>query len=144
MSKGKDTDFSAKHRSGLQPDPVIEKQLQARCQKGELPCAVAFDIAKQLGVSAAAVGQTADLMDYRLVKCQLGLFGYAPEKKIVRPAEAVDEALKIALQGSMENNRLPCDSAWITADRFQLRKMAVSNACETLGIKIKPCQLGAF
>ncbi|KPJ78666.1 MAG: hypothetical protein AMJ54_02565 [Deltaproteobacteria bacterium SG8_13] len=144
MSKEKTTGFSTKHRPGLQPDPAIEKQLRERCQKGELPCAVAFDIAKRLDSSPAAVGQTADLMNYRLVKCQLGLFGYTPEKKIVRSAETVDEALTNALQKSLEDSRLPCASAWEIADRLQLRKMAVSSACEALGIKIKPCQLGAF
>lgn len=144
MSKGKKSEFAAKHRSGLKPDSVIEQQLRDRCPKGELPCAVAFDIAKDIGTSPAAVGRSADLMNYRLVKCQLGLFGYTPEKKIVRAAETVDEQLGNALQGLLENNHLPCASAWEIADRLQLRKMAVSNACETLGIKIKPCQLGAF
>ena len=107
-------------------------------------CAVAFDIAKELGVSPAAVGRSADLMNYRLIKCQLGLFGYSPNKKIVRAAETVDEVLEKTLQQSQENNCLACRSAWEIADRLQLRKMAVSNACEALGIKIKPCQLGAF
>ena len=144
MSKGKKSEFATKHRSDSKPDPVIERQLQDRCQKGELPCAVAFDIAKELDVSPAAVGRAADLMNFRLVKCQLGLFGYTPDKKIVRAAETVDEPLQDALQKSLENNRLPCASAWEIAERLQLRKMAVSNACEKLGIKIKPCQLGAF
>ena len=144
MDKGKKSAFSTKHRSDLQPDPSIEKRLRERCPTGELPCAVAFDVAKELGASAAAVGQTADLMNLRLVKCQLGLFGYSPEKKIVRKAQSVDETLADALQESQENNRLPCALAWEIADRLQLRKMAVSNACEKLGIKVKPCQLGAF
>ena len=144
MDKGEKAAFSTKHRSDLKPDPSIEKRLQERCPTGELPCAVAFDVAKELGVSAAAVGQSADLMNLRLVKCQLGLFGYSPEKKIVRRAENVDEKLASALKESLVNNYLPCASAWDIANRLQLRKMAVSNACEKLGIKVKPCQLGAF
>ena len=144
MSKGKDAGFNTKHRSGSQPDAVIEKALRDRCRNKELACAVAFDIAKELKVSPEDVGKTADLINYRLVKCQLGLFGYTPEKKIVRAAETVDGKLKRAIQDSLENDRLPCAAAWNIADRLQLRKMAVSNACEKLGIKIKPCQLGAF
>jgi hypothetical protein len=144
MSEGKKSGFSGKHRSGQQPDPAIEIKLRDRCPGGELPCAVAFDIAKGLRVSPAAVGRTADLINCRLVKCQLGLFGYTPEKKIVRAAESVDETLTKALRESLTNDRLPCASAWEIADRLQLRKMAVSSACEALGIKIKPCQLGAF
>ena len=144
MSKSRTSGFSTKHPSGQQPDPVIEQTIAQRCPKGELACAVAFDIAKELEVSPAAVGKTADLMNFRLVKCQLGLFGYSPEKKIVRPAKTVDAALKDTLQASLLKKRLPCASAWEIADRFQLRKMALSSACETLGIKVKPCQLGAF
>jgi hypothetical protein len=144
MDKGKKAAFSTKHRSDSKPDPSIEKRLRERCPTGELPCAVAFDVAKELGVSAAAVGQSADLMNLRLVICQLGLFGYSPEKKIVRRAESVDESLDSALKESLVNNYLPCASAWDIANRLQLRKLAVSNACEKLGIKVKPCQLGAF
>ncbi len=144
MSKRKDSGFSAKHRSGQPVDPAIEEQLRDRCQKGELPCAVAFDIATQLAATPAEVGKAADLANCRLVKCQLGLFGYTPDKKRVTAAEAVDQPLKKAIMGALQNNRLPCESAWRIADRLQLRKMAVSNACEALGIKIKPCQLGAF
>ena len=144
MSKGKTSGFSTKHPSDQQPDPVIKQAIEQKCQKDGLPCAVAFDIARELKVSPAAVGKTADLMNYRLVKCQLGLFGYTPEKKIVRAAKTVDADLKEALQESLVNNRLPCESAWEIAERFQLRKMALSSACETLGIKVKPCQLGAF
>jgi hypothetical protein len=144
MDKGEKSGFSNKHRSDLQPDPAIEILLRKRCPKGELPCAVAFDVAQELGTSPAAVGQTADLMNLRLVKCQLGLFGYSPEKKIVRAAQTIDVTLADALKESLKNDRLPCASAWEIADRLRLRKMAVSNACEKLKIKIKPCQLGAF
>lgn len=144
MSKGKKSGFSDKHRPGQQPDPTIETMLRDRCRAGELPCAVAFDIAKRLDTTPSAVGRTADLINIRLVKCQLGLFGYTPEKKIVRAAGSVDPKLAKELQESLHNERLPCAAAWEIADRLRLRKMAVSSACEALGIKIKPCQLGAF
>ena len=49
-----------------------------------------------------------------------------------------------AIRDALENDRLPCRAAWEIAERFGLRKMAVSGACEALGIKIKPCQMGAF
>ena len=144
MSKNKGVGFSDKHPNGLQPDPAIQKCIRGRCQKDELPCAVAFEVVKELAVSPAAVGRAADLMNFRLVKCQLGLFGYTPEKKKVREAESVDETLAKALRESLEGDRLPCVSAWAIAKQLQLRKMAISSACEKLGIKIKPCQLGAF
>jgi len=39
---------------------------------------------------------------------------------------------------------LSCAVSWEIADALQLTRMAVSEACEALKIKIKPCQLGAF
>jgi len=143
MGGPKTSDFSDKH-PGRQPDGGIAAEIRRRIQNDELPCAKAFDIAKALAVPAADVGMTADLLKIRLVKCQLGLFGYSPAKKIVRAAGSVDPALETALRGSLENGRLPCRTAWQLAERFGMRKMAGSSACEALGVKIRPCQLGAF
>ena len=144
MSLDKGANFTNKHAAGDQPDKTIADKIKMRAKDGCLPCAVAFDIAKEIGVSAAEVGKTLDLLNFRLVKCQLGLFGYGPGKKIVQPADSVAADLITAIEAALENDRLPCASSWEIATRFKLRKMAVSNACEALGIKIKPCQLGAF
>jgi len=85
------------------------------------------------------------LLGIRLVTCQLGLFGYAPEKKIVQPSETVDRALEDAIRAALqEDGRLTCRLAWELAERFQIPKMRVSAACEALSIKVRPCQLGAF
>ncbi len=126
------------------PDKEIAQHIAQKIKNNELPCAVAFDIAKKGNVSPAAVGAYADAHKLRLVKCQLGLFGYQPEKRIVKPAKSVSPELEADIRGALVNDRLPCKAVWMLAERFGLRKMAVSSACETLGIKIKPCQLGAF
>jgi hypothetical protein len=106
--------------------------------------AVAFEIADDTGVLPAEVGKTFDLMNYKLVKCQLGLFGYTPEKKIVTPQDTDNHKLKNAIQKALVNERLPCINAWEIAARFQIPKLTVSGIAEAMGIKIKPCQLGAF
>jgi hypothetical protein len=80
----------------------------------------------------------------KVVKCQLGLYGYKPNKRIVKPAEAVSPDLEKAVRDALQNGRLPCAAAWEVAERLGLRKMEVSAACETLGIKISACQLGSF
>jgi hypothetical protein len=85
-----------------------------------------------------------DLMEIRLTKCQLGLFGYTPEKKIVTPAESVAPDLEAAIKAAVENGRLSCERAWQMADGRGIKRLAFSSACEALGIKVKPCQLGAF
>jgi hypothetical protein len=134
----------ADHTGGDPLPEALIKEVEKRSRNTELPCAVAFDIAKQFGLPPAEVGQAADTLSIKLSKCQLGLFGYTPQKKIIHAQDVVDDALKDAIHAALENGRLPCRNAWEIAERFGLRKMAVSSACETLGIKIKPCQLGAF
>jgi hypothetical protein len=103
-----------------------------------------FELAGTLKVSAKEVGIAVDLMNFRITKCQLGLFGYHPEKKIATPAESVSEELGVEIQKHGVDGRLPCKTAWDIATRLNLHKMAVSRACEAMGVKIKPCQLGAF
>jgi hypothetical protein len=143
MKKDKEH-ISEKHPSGRKADPRIAQAIRKRAIDNEVPCAVAFDIANQYKTSPDEVGFTIDDLKIRIVKCQLGLYGYQPKKKIVEPAESVPPRLKETIDKALVNGRLACRTAWDIADRLGLRKMAVSAACEALGIKITACQLGAF
>ena len=136
--------LSDKYENDNQPDPAITQEIQVRLRKDALACAVAFDIAGKLGCTPAEVGRTADLLHVSLVKCQLGLFGYKPQKKIVDSRMPQEPALGDAIRDGLVDDRLPCKTAWRIAAQFGVPKMTVSSACEALGIKIKPCQLGAF
>lgn len=146
MTAGTRQPLSSKHgrKSPDQVDPDIRASLERSAVKGELPCAVAFRLVAELEKPPAAIGEAADLLGFRLVKCQLGLFGYTPEKKIVTAAAAVDPGLEDAIRGRLEDGRLPCREAWSLAADFKMTRMGVSAACEALGLKVKPCQLGAF
>lgn len=144
MNEGNTAHFSKKHASGVEPNPAVEAALKTQVSNGELPCAVAFKIAADLDIAPKEVGRTADLLEMRLTKCQLGLFGHQPEKRIVKPAESVSEELEAAIREGQENGRLPCKTAWRIAAKLGLRKMQVSSACEALQIKIASCQIGAF
>ena len=137
----------ARKHAGKSPaslDAVLKEALQRQAREGELACAVAFKLASELDRPPADIGEAADLLGIRLVKCQLGLFGYSPAKKIVQAAPAADPAMETAIREKIENGRLACRRAWEIAVAFQVSKMAVSAACEAMQIKIKPCQLGAF
>jgi hypothetical protein len=136
--------YGKKHPPDRKADPEISEAIKQRALKGGIPCAVAFNIAADLRTAPAEVGFTADLLEIPIVKCQLGLFGYGPEKKIVRPAETVSPALKSFIQDSLVDERLTCAGAWEIAEKSGIGKMAVSSACEALKIKIFSCQLGAF
>ncbi|HIJ55445.1 MAG TPA: hypothetical protein HPQ03_04900 [Deltaproteobacteria bacterium] len=136
--------YPGKHQPEEQPDENIKSEIENETEPGEIPCATAFTIAEKISVSAAEVGKTADLMNYELVKCQLGLFGYKPGRKIVKPEASPDPDIKNAVTDSLEDGKLSCRAAWDIADRFSVSKLTVSGVCETMGLKIKSCQLGAF
>jgi hypothetical protein len=144
MTHGAAGHYGQKHPSGAVVDPVIRDALFKSAVEGKLPCAVAFNVAKHLGVAPEDVGRTADLMELRLVKCQLGLFGYGPKKSIVKPTASVSPAFEKTIREALVNDRLPCKRAWEIAERLGIHKMKVSAACNALGIRIRPCQLGAF
>lgn len=138
------TSFEAKHGPDARPDPDIREAVAARETSGAISCARAHKISRTLAVPPAAVGRTIDLMGIRLTKCQLGLFGFSPEKKVVTPIADPDPDLAEAIRAAAPDDRLSCAAAWEIADWLRVPRMTVSGACETAGIKIKPCQLGAF
>lgn len=128
----------------MKVDDRIIEALTKRAIGGEISCAEASDIARSTGFPMEAVGRALDVLELRIVRCQLGLFGYSPQKMIVTPAESVSPDLEKAIRDALRNERLPCESAWEIAQKFNIAKMDVTSACEALKIKIKPCQLGAF
>lgn len=136
--------YAKKHPADRAVDSVIAGAVQEKQTNHTISCASAFSIVDDLGVPPAEVGFTIDALEITIVKCQLGLYGYTPNKKIIKPADHVTPDLENAIRNGLANDRLPCAVAWETAEKFGLRKMDVSSACEALGIKITPCQLGAF
>ena len=144
MKRQKGQKFSQKHGNQATVDPSIKEKMVAHAKGSELPCAGAFKLAEELNQPPAEIGKTADLLEFELVKCQLGLFGYKPEKKIVTPKSPVDPKLEDAIRNALVGGNLSCKQAWAIALNLGVSKMTVSAACEALNVKIKPCQLGAF
>ena len=127
----------------LKENPLATRLVEGACDN-ELACTRAFEIGKETGASPAEIGRTLDLCGVRISKCQLGLFGYVPHKKIVKSKPSQDARIEAAIGNGLADERLPCRTAWDIASQFNVPKMSVSNACEAMGIKITPCQLGAF
>ena len=144
MTRENGPKFSDKHGANAQADPIATDKIKNSAKNGEVACAVAFQIAEELKRSPAEIGKTIDLLDFRLMKCQLGLFGYGPGKKAVKPKAPENQQLEEAIREALVGEKLSCRDAWSIASRFKVPKMTVSAACESLEIKIKPCQLGAF
>lgn len=136
--------YAKKHGPGATVDKAVGKAILKRAVKSTLPCAVAFDVASDLQVPPVVIGRTADLLELRLVKCQLGLFGYGPEKAKLKPSASVPEEIEKAILEGVTEGRLPCEKAWAIAETFKVHKLKISAACNLLEVKIGPCQLGAF
>lgn len=136
--------YAAKHAPGASPDEKIAAAVRGKAGKEELACADAEKIGAELGVELAEVGRTLDLLELRIGRCQLGLFGYGKERKAVGPAKHVEPSLAEAIRGGLSGGKLPCAAAWKIAAEQNIPRMRVTEACEALDIRIKPCQLGAF
>lgn len=136
--------YSAKHPDGTAYDPALADALRKRAEDDRITCAAAFEVAEAVGATPEEVGKTADLLEYRIIKCQLGLFGYSPEKRIVKPADHVPDDLRERLLEAVADGKISCAAVWDIADELGLARMTVSGACEGLGLKVGPCQIGAF
>ena len=128
---------------------TLAEAVQTGLVGGQLPCASAFAIARQLGVEPLRVGQQADALGVRLSKCQLGLFGYGPKAegrhRRVKPMQDVPHALAAAIRTALDQDgRLSCVAAWRVAEALAMTRQEVSDAAEGLGVRIVECQLGAF
>ena len=52
----------------------LETRLHKASNGSRVPCATALEIATSLGIPAAAVGKTANKLNIRIKKCQIGCF----------------------------------------------------------------------
>jgi hypothetical protein len=136
--------YAAKHPQGTEVSPEIRQMLQDKIVDGKISCAAAHAIAAELNVAPEAVGIAIDLMEGRIHKCQLGLFGYQPEKRTVKPTPNPSPDIVAAVKAQLANNRISCAECWKIAEHLEKKKMDVSNVCEGLGIKVNKCQIGAF
>jgi hypothetical protein len=139
--KGK---YAQKHDQQTKVEDSLKQEVLKAAKENNVACKAAEEIAGRKAVALSEVGIAIDLLNINIIECQLGLFGYSPQKKIVQPAKEVAPELKQAINDALSDGRLPCAASWPIAKRLNLPRMKVSAACETLKIKIKPCQLGAF
>ena len=137
--------YAEKRGAHEQLHQTIADALRKRSVGEKLSCAAAFHIAQEMCIEPSEVGRALDLLETKIIKCQLGLFGHEQGKHLmVKPAEEVSPDLERALKAGLVNGRLPCATAWDIAERFDLSKMSITSACEKLNIRIGQCQLGLF
>ena len=144
MARKDKGNLAAKHPGEKSVPAEVAERIREKCSGGAMPCAVAFGVAEKAGITPAEMGRAIDLLGVPLNKCQLGLFGFLPVKKIVQKAESVPESLEAEIRASLAEGKLPCEASWKIAKKFRMAKIRVCAACEKLEIKISRCQLGAF
>jgi len=139
--------YSTKHLSGKTLNEKVARMIREKSSGGELPCVMGEKISKEHKVEISEVGITADLLEIKIKKCQLGLFGYGKKPnhgKDIQAADSVSGEMKRAIEETAENGKVTCAALWMIADRLGTKRKEVSAACETLKIKIRKCQLGTF
>ena len=137
--------YAGKHQGRVTLNQTLTEAIKRRSSGGKVSCAAAFTVARELKMKPSEVGKALDFLEIKVVKCQLGLFGYQKGPRlVVQPAEEVPPELEKALRAGLVNGRLPCAAAWNIAKRFNLPKMTIKAACESLKLRLARCQLGTF
>jgi len=128
--------------------PEITNALEKKAVEGRISCAAIHAIASSFHMPPWEVGVQADLIELRLTLCILGLFGHEHEthgnRKSLDLHVHLSSELKEALLKQAKDNKISCIECWDIARQLTFTPSHVSSACEKMGIKIKPCQIGAF
>ena len=122
----------------------FEAQLISSSVEGKLPCAVAFKVARKLSVAPKAVGDKADELGIRIVKCQLGCFDVKKATHEDLIGKPPDSDVAKAVQASLTAGQLPCAEAYEIARKLRVSRRRIGDTATQLKIKIANCQLGCF
>lgn len=127
-------------------DAALADAIRERLTDEKLPCAAAMNIAQAHGVTPLAVGQTADALQIHLTRCQLGLYGYPGHAKgwDKVATQPIPVGLEDALREAAAGGPLACAQLWALAAERGVSRLQIGYVADRLGIKIGPCQLGAF
>lgn len=136
--------YAAKHSKKSSLDSHLMEAISSKISDGKITCAALHGIAEKLKIPPEEVGMAADLLEAKIYKCQLGLFGHGKDKKIKTVEQKTSIELEKAIKALMADGYISCLECWNIAKKTGNSKLDVSVACEMLKVKISPCQLGAF
>jgi hypothetical protein len=52
----------------------VKAQIQAAAPNGRIPCAAAFKLAEELGITRSRLGEFLNELKIKIIQCQLGCF----------------------------------------------------------------------
>ena len=82
--------YKTKHSDTERPSDEIINEVKSIIKDNCISCADAHSLAEKLSLSPQVIGVAMDFCEARITKCQLGLFGHSPKKRIVSPLPAED------------------------------------------------------
>lgn len=135
--------FAAKH-TGKKINKGIAEKIRAQAVNQGITCASAHRIGKLFEVSPSEIGIQIDLLEYQIIECQMGLYGFSDGKKRIEPDIELTPDLNEHLDKTSKDGRISCLECWNIAKNLKCKRIDVGSACEKKNLKIKPCQLGAF
>jgi len=135
--------YARKHPE-KQRDNTIAALLEQSAEDGRLNCVEAHRIGKKLGIPPDQIGIQADLAELRISSCQMGLFGYYPNKKRLNPDIKISSEADQAIDGAQTEGCISCSRCWELATQLAMSRLDMGSACDKKQVRIKPCQLGAF
>lgn len=138
--KGK---FAEKHE-GQNIDSEAAEKLRNLSENNKISCAAAHRAAAALNVSPEEIGIQIDLLELKIIECQIGLFGYRDTGKMLDESIIVAPELNEKLNQKSTHGRISCFDCWNIATELKTKRLTVGSACQKLQISIKPCQLGTF
>src|SRR5271157_2291296 len=97
-NKGK---YFQKHPGQAKIDDILRQDILQKVKNNNIACPGAEEIAQRKGVALGEIGIALDLLNINITECQLGLFGYSPQKKIVQPAKEIAPDLKQAINNAL-------------------------------------------
>ncbi len=121
---------------------IVAREITESVTNDCISCKKSHYISDNLVINIKTIGFNIDLLEIKINRCQLKLFGCSNSKR--KPIKIINSTLKLQILKKERNGKLKCKDAWNIAEMMNIKKNHVSAACETLGIRISSCQLGAF
>ncbi len=122
----------------------LEGVIKASLKDGYLSCPLAWAIAKKSNVSKIAVGDIADKLGVRITNCQLGCFKIEKTPYDKSSRNNINSEVITVIKTSKESNQLTCAKVFDLARQYRLKPMVIADEINSMGLKIRSCQLGCF
>ncbi|MBI2860253.1 MAG: hypothetical protein HYX91_01945 [Chloroflexi bacterium] len=122
----------------------LKEKVVSSLVDNQLPCATAFDIAREMKASLRQVGDAANELKVRLVSCQLGCFQVKKSTHDDLQGAAPDQELAAKIKASLIEGHLPCAVAMKLASETGVTPRKIGDTATLEKIRIAKCQLGCF